>query len=82
MYGLCMPTGEVYLILKDGTKKSIMLSDLVNPRKEIMESKWILDYIKHKGYKTIDAIMYERYGHKTIVPMADYYYEHASELED
>lgn len=82
MFGLCLPTGEVYLTLKDGKKDSIEMSDLVNPKKEIMEDKWILKCIKKKGYQNIEAIVYERYGHKTVVPMADYYYEHADELDN
>ena len=81
MFGLCLPTGEVYLLLNDGTKDSIEISDLVNPRKEIMEDKWILDYIKKVGYKNIDAICYERGNHKTVVSMATYYAEHGQELE-
>ena len=81
MFGLCMPTGEVYLKLTNGEKDSIAMSDLVNPRKEIMEDKWILDYIKRIGYKNVEAIIYERYGKKVVIPMADYYAERGQELE-
>lgn len=82
MFGLCMPTGEVYLVLKDGKKDSIEISDLVHPKKEILEDKWILKRIKQLGYNNVDAIVYERHNHKTIIPMADYYAENGSELED
>ena len=83
MLGLCMPTGEVYLVLKDGKKDSIEITDLVNPRKEILEDKWLLDCIKKMGYKNVEAIVYERkkYNEKVVVLMADYYAEHGQELE-
>ena len=81
MFGLCMPTGEVYLLLKDGTKDSIEISDLANPRKEIMEDKWILQYIKKVGYNNVDVIVYERGNHIVQISMADYYAEHGKELE-
>ena len=81
MFGLCMPTGEVYLLLKDGTKDSIEMSDLCNPRKEMMEDKWIVKAVKRVGYKNVEQIVYERYSNKTIIPIADYYAEHGQELE-
>lgn len=84
MFGLCLPTGEVYLILKDGTKDSIEMTDLVNPKKEILEDKWLLDYVKKCGYNNVESIVYERkkYGEKVVVSMAEYYAEHGQELED
>lgn len=81
MFGLCLPTGEVYLILKDGKKDSIEFTDLASPRKEILEDKMILGKIKEHGYKNVEAIVYERYSKKTIVSMAEYYAEHGQELE-
>ena len=81
MYGLCMPTGEVYLVFNDGTKSTIAITDLLNPRKEILADKWIRSIIKKRGYNNIKEIVYERDGRKTIVPMADYYAEHGQELE-
>ena len=81
MFGLCLPTGEVYLVLKDGKKDSVEISDLSNPRKEILEDKELLDYIKKIGYNNVEAIVYERYNKKTTVSMADYYAEHGQELE-
>ena len=82
MYGLCMPTGEIYLVLKGGKKDSIQIADLVKPRKEILEDKWIMKAINSRGYKNVEAIVYERYGKKTTVSMADYYAENGQELED
>lgn len=82
MYGLCMPTGEVSLILKGGMEELIQISDLVNPRKEILEDKWIMKAINRHGYKNVEAIVYERYGKKTTVSIADYYAENGQELED
>lgn len=81
MFGLNLPTGEVYLLLKDGTKDSIEISDLANPRKEIMEDKWILQYIKKVGYNNVAVIVYERGNYIVQVSMADYYAEHGQELE-
>lgn len=81
MFGLCMPTGEVYLTLKNGKKDSIEMSDLSNPRKEMMEDEWVLKNIKRVGYKNVDSIVYERHNKKVIIPMADYYAEHGQELE-
>lgn len=83
MFGLCLPTGEVYLVLKDGKKDSIEIADLSNPRKEILEDKGLLDYIKKIGYNNVEAIVYERkkYNEKVVVLMADYYAEHGQELE-
>ena len=83
MFGLCLPTGEVYLVLKDGKKDSIEISDLSNPRKEILEDKELLDYIKKIGYNNVEAIVYERkkYNEKVVVSMAEYYAEHGQELE-
>ena len=82
MFGLCLPTGEVYLILTNGKKDSIEISDLVNPKKEILEDKWLLEHIKKIGYQNVKQIVYERNNKKTIVEMAEYYYEKAKELED
>jgi cupin superfamily acireductone dioxygenase involved in methionine salvage len=76
-----MPTGEVYLLLKDGTKDSIEMSDLSNPKKEIMEDEWILQYIKKIGYNNVDVIVYERDNYIVQISMADYYAEHGQELE-
>ena len=81
MFGLCMPTGETYLILKNGIEKTIMLSDEEQPRKHIFESEHVLNGVKSIGYENIDKIVYKRNNHKTIVSMAEYYYEHAKELE-
>ena len=81
MFGLCMPVGETYLQLTNGKLESIMMSDEEKPKHHIMTSKYVLDAIKHVGYKNVKAIIYQpdyHYNkHKTIVPMADYYYEHA-----
>lgn len=79
MFGL--PTGETKFVLIDGSDYSFMLVDYVNPKKEIMQSKFVLDQVKAKGYKNIDAIVYERNGQKTIVSMAEYYAEHGQDLE-
>ena len=84
MFGLCMPTGETYLVMKDGKMESIMMSDEGNPKKHIMNDKHILETIKHKGYQNIDAIVYTtnyKGGKETKVSMADYYAEHGQELE-
>ena len=81
MFGLCMPSGDVYLNHTDGKHESIIITDLSNPRKYIMESEHVLKWIKHYGYKNIESISYERDGRKIVIPMADYYYEHAKELE-
>ena len=82
MFGLCMPTGETYLLLTNGKKDCIMINDECKPKKFIMNSKYVLKAIKHVGYKNVDAIVYEWDNHKTVVSMAEYYYEHAKELED
>lgn len=81
MFGLCMPTGETYLILENGIKESIEMTDEANPRKYIMEDEYVLKQVKRVGYKNIISIMYERNGKETIVNMADYYAEHGQELE-
>lgn len=81
MFGLCMPSGVVYLNHIDGKRENIEMVDLTNPRKHIMESKHILDWVKHYGYRNIESITYIRDGYKVTIPMADYYYEHAKELE-
>jgi len=81
MFGLCMPTGNTYLILKDEKQESIMLNDEVNPRKFIMTDKHVLSAVKRHGYVSVEAIVYERYGKKTTVSMAEYYAEHGQELE-
>lgn len=80
MFGLCMPTGEVYLELNNGEKDSIMISDLASPKKEIMTDKYVLAAVKKAGYKNVKAIVYEDGSHKTVVPMADYYAERGQEL--
>lgn len=82
MFGLCMPTGEVYLILKDGKKDSVMLSDLTNPKKEILKDKYVLQAIKRVGYKNVSCIAYENGNHITQISMADYYAERGQELEE
>jgi len=85
MFGLCMPRGETYLIMKDGSLNSIMLSDEPQPRKFIMTDKHILSVIKHYGYENIDKIVYstdyKHNGKKTIVSMAEYYAKNGKELE-
>ena len=81
MFGLCMPTGETSLILKNGKIESIMFNDEANPRKFIMTDKYVLKAVKSKGYENIEAIVYERNGRKVTVPMADYYAERGQELE-
>lgn len=86
MFGLCMPTGETYLRLINGKQRSVMLSDETNPRKHIMANKYVLQAIQAEGYKNVEAIVYQPDYHynknKTVVTMAEYYYEHADELED
>lgn len=82
MFGLCMPTGELFLLLNDGKKESIAIVDLIQPRKEILEEDYILKAIKHYGYKNIDTIIYERNNKTTKVKMAEYYYENAKRLEE
>ena len=82
MFGLCMPSGDVYLVFKDGKKENIMMTDLISPRKEILENKYILKSIKHYGYENIDSIVYERHGHTSKVSMAEYYYENAKKLKE
>jgi len=77
-----MPTGSVYLVFKDGKKENIMITDLINPRKEIMNDEHIMGWVKRYGYDKIDSIVYERHGRVTKVPMADYYYENAKKLKE
>jgi len=81
MFGLCLPSGETFLLLKDGSKESIAITDETNPRKYIMEDKDILEWVKTKGYKNVEAIIYTRNGKETTIKMADYYAEHGQELE-
>lgn len=85
MFGLCMPRGETYLVMKDGSLNSIIMSDETQPKKFIMTNKHILESVKHYGYENIDKIVYstdyKRNGKKTIVSMAEYYAEHGQELE-
>ena len=85
MFGLCMPTGDTYLLLKDGKQESIMLSDESNPRKHIMTNKYVLSAIKRIGYNNVEAIVYQpnykTHKNETKVLMADYYAEHGQELE-
>ena len=82
MFGLCMPTGETYLLMKGGKQESVMLSDEMQPRKHIMECKYVLSAINRVGYQNVDAIVYERNKHKTIVSMADYYAERGQEINE
>lgn len=81
MFGLCMPTGETYLMLDNDVKESIEMSDEVNPKKHIMESKHVLEWIKKIGYQNIKSIIYKRNGKETVVSMAEYFAEHGQELE-
>ena len=81
MFGLCMPMGETYLLMKGGKQESVMLSDETQPRKHIMECKYVLSAIKRVGYQNVDAIIYERNGKKIKVSMEDYYAERGKELE-
>lgn len=81
MFGLCLPTGSVYLVYNNGKKENIMNTDLAKPKKEILNDKYILEWVKQKGYKNIKSISYERNGKKTIVEMYEYYAEHGEELE-
>lgn len=76
-----MPTGEAYLLLKNGKYESIMLTDEVRPKEFIMNDEYVLKAVKRVGYENIEEIVYERNNHKTIVSMAEYYYEKAKELE-
>jgi len=82
MFGLCMPTGEVFLLFKNGKKESIAIEDMIQPKKEILEEDYILNAVKYYGYKNIDAIVYERNNKTTKVNMAEYYYENAKRLEE
>jgi hypothetical protein len=75
-----LPNGEVFLLLKDGTKESIELVDLANPKKEMLESTHILKWVKKIGYDNISAIVYERYGKQIAITMAEYYSEHGQDL--
>lgn len=85
MFGLCMPTGSTYLLLKDGKMRNIMMSDESKPREHIMTDKYVLQAIQAVGYKNVTAIIYQpnhrSSKNQTKVSMADYYYEHAKELE-
>ena len=81
MLGLCMPTGETYLLLKDGTKDSIMINDEFHPRKFIMNDEYVLKAVKRNGYQNVEAIIYEWGNNTTRVSIADYYAEHGQELE-
>lgn len=86
MFGLCMPVGETYLELNNGKHESIMLSDETQPKKHIMTSKYVLEAIKRVGYKNVKSIIHQPDYHnnknKTVVSMAEYYYEHAKELDN
>lgn len=86
MFGLCMPTGSTYLLLKNGKTRSFMMSDENNPRKHIMTNKHILMEIKAVGYKNVDAIVYQpnyrSHKNEVKIGMAEYYAEHGQELED
>lgn len=81
MFGLCMPEGEVYLLMKSGRRELVSMVDLTSPRKELLKDAYVLKAIKHYGYKKVEAIMYERSGYKVIIPMADYYAENGQKLE-
>ena len=81
MFGLCMPEGEVYLLMKSGGRECVMMADLISPRKELLNNSNILKAVKHYGYKNVEAIMYERNGCKVIISMADYYAENGQKLE-
>lgn len=85
MFGLCMPRGETYLKLANGELKSIMMSDESNPKKHIFEDEYVLKAIKHIGYKNVEAIIYQpdyrNNNRKTVVSIAEYYYERGQELE-
>lgn len=80
MFGLCLPTGEIHLEYTNGIWDCIMIIDLKNPRKFIMNDKDILCYVKLKGYMNIKSIIYIRDNKKTVVRMADYFAEHGQEL--
>ena len=81
-----MPVGETYLKLTNGKLESIMMSDESKPKEHIMKSKYVFNAIKRVGYKNVEAIIYQPDYHynkrKTIVTMAEYYYERGQELED
>lgn len=81
MFGLCLPTGSVYLVYNNGKKENIMNTDLEKPKKEILNNKYILEWVKTKGYKNIKSICYERNGKKATIEMYEYYAEHGEELE-
>ena len=82
MFGFCMPSGNIYLLFNNGKKETIMMTDMIKPKQEILENKHILSAIKHFGYENIDSIIYER-NNKTIkVSMAEYYYENSKKLEE
>ena len=80
MFGLCLPTGETYLLLNDDSKESIMMSDELHPKKHIMESKDVLYWVKKIGYQNIKSIVYKGNGKETKVSMADYYAEYGQTL--
>lgn len=82
MFGLCMPTGEIWLEFKDGQTISIEMTDEVSPKKHILEDKNILQWVKKYGYENINRIIYKRNNFVTAVSMAEYYYENASKLEE
>lgn len=82
MFGLCMPTGELYLQLKDGKLENIAIVDLINPRKDIFAEDYILRAIKHYGYKNVEAIIYKRDSYKLKISMAEYWFENAGKLEE
>lgn len=81
MFGLCMPEGEVYLILNDGKTYNIMLCDLEKPKKEMLEDKYVLQAIKRVGYNNVKCIAYTRGNYTAQISMADYYAERGQELE-
>ena len=82
MFGLCLPTGETYLVLNDNKKRSIMISDEIQPRKNILENKYVLQAIQAVGYENVNSIVYERNNKKVKVSMAEYYYENADKLKE
>lgn len=82
MFGLCLPTGVVYLIYNNGKRKNIMITDYDKPKKEMLNSNHILNWVKLEGYKNIKAIQYVRNGRTTTLEMFEYYYENKDKLEE
>ena len=78
---LGLPTGEIFLQYNDDTMESIEMTDESNPRKYIMNDKFILKWVQKRGYQNIKSIVYKYNNKKTVVSMVDYYAEHGQELE-